>query len=59
MITERDIQEYFEHNPKSKGVGIFMIDLAECDTYEDFGDKCFEYGVNCIEPDAVFMNKDA
>tara|TARA_R110002110_G_scaffold185473_1_gene392575 strand:+ start:1368 stop:1556 length:189 start_codon:yes stop_codon:yes gene_type:complete len=58
MITDKDIKEYFEHNPKSKGVGVFMIDLAECNRYEDFGDECYEYGVNCIEPDQVVMNNN-
>ena len=29
MITNKDIREYFEHNPKSKGVAIFMLDIDD------------------------------
>ena len=29
MMTDKDVREYFEHNPKSKGVAIFMVDLDD------------------------------
>ena len=58
MITDKDVREYFENNPKSKGVGIFMIDLAECDRYVDFGVDSVEYGINCIEPEEVILNEE-
>ena len=45
MITDKDVREYFEHNPKSKGVAIFMIDLDFCDT------------IPYDEPDCVIMNE--
>ena len=45
MITDKDVREYFEHNPKSKGVAIFMIDLDFCDT------------IHYDEPDCVIMNE--
>jgi hypothetical protein len=50
MITDKDVREYFENNPKSKGVAIFMVDID---------DQMITSGWVVIEDsDVVVMNEE-